>query len=490
MALTKHAPLSALDEGLVISSHSSVAAAPATNSGERRLGVRGATARVQLFDLLAIALVTMIVLLSLWRDGLLASFGIVAASSVALLIALNHSVKRAPIVWSVFELAWLRPLPAYLLAFACVSVAILSGAPGAEYAMYWAVGTVWTLAVMRMLIGLFVRRSNSGKGPERRVGVGSAHINEDVLVQAIGSKFGPNAALSVHDGASLYNGVLLGQFDEIVLCDQSREADLVELSVGNGTGIADIPVDVVIAHHTEGARGDGVADGWRLQTRRKITLNEGARFGKRLCDCGLAALLILITLPMMLVIAALIKASSPGPVLFRQERTGLFQQPFKIFKFRTLHDRHKDLLSLKQARLDDHRVTTVGRFLRATSLDELPQLFNVLLGDMSLVGPRPHAPMTCVSGQPFEELVANYAFRHCARPGITGLAQVNGSRGPVEDQAALERRLAFDLEYIANWSWRCDLIILLKTLGVPFSPVSSGQCNITTHSQQQVRQEG
>jgi undecaprenyl-phosphate galactose phosphotransferase/putative colanic acid biosynthesis UDP-glucose lipid carrier transferase len=167
-------------------------------------------------------------------------------------------------------------------------------------------------------------------------------------------------------------------------------------------------------------------------------------------------------LPLMLITALLIKLDSPGPALFKQKRDGFNQQVFNIYKFRTMHVL-EDGPGVKQAIRNDPRVTRLGRWLRKSSIDELPQLFNVIRGDMSLVGPRPHAK--CHNSE-YEKLIAYYAFRHHVKPGLTGWAQVNGYRGETRRVEQMQRRVEHDLWYINNWSPWLDLRILLQTVVV------------------------
>jgi lipopolysaccharide/colanic/teichoic acid biosynthesis glycosyltransferase len=194
---------------------------------------------------------------------------------------------------------------------------------------------------------------------------------------------------------------------------------------------------------------------------------------KRVIDTIGAALLIAILAIPMLLIAAAIRLDSPGPILFRQRRTGIGNVPFETLKFRTMQHRaglHRAgrLGALRQTCRHDPRVTRVGAALRRTSLDELPQLFNVLRGEMSLVGPRPHAPGTCAGGKPFELVTPRYPARHEVRPGMTGLAQVRGLRGETESEEKLLQRVEADLEYIENWSLWLDLTILMRTAKTVF----------------------
>jgi len=187
-------------------------------------------------------------------------------------------------------------------------------------------------------------------------------------------------------------------------------------------------------------------------------------FTKRVQDLvvGLIALL-LFSIPMML-IAVAIRIDSAGPVFFRQKRQGFNNEEFLVWKFRTMRHEAADLKAERQVTANDDRVTRIGRILRSTSLDELPQLFNVLGGEMSLVGPRPHAIGMKTAGVESSELVADYAHRHRVKPGMTGWAAINGSRGPVHEAEEISKRVAFDIAYIERQSALFDLQIMLKTI--------------------------
>jgi Undecaprenyl-phosphate glucose phosphotransferase len=180
---------------------------------------------------------------------------------------------------------------------------------------------------------------------------------------------------------------------------------------------------------------------------------------KRFIDLVGAGLALVILSPLLAVVVIAIKLDSSGPVLFRQQRCGFNGRSFSIYKFRTMRVL-EDGPSVIQARPVDSRVTRVGKWLRRTSIDELPQLLNVLDGSMSLVGPRPHA--ISHDGQ-FDKVVRNYAFRRRVKPGLTGWAQIHGCRGPTPTAASIERRVEYDLWYIDNWSARLDLAILIQT---------------------------
>nr|WP_294529464.1 sugar transferase [uncultured Rhodopila sp.] len=184
---------------------------------------------------------------------------------------------------------------------------------------------------------------------------------------------------------------------------------------------------------------------------------------KRCTDIVLAVLALAVLAVPMLAAAAAIRLTSRGPAIFSQERIGLNGQPFRMWKFRTMRH-HADAPPCRQATRHDPRVTRLGRFLRRTSFDEVPQFLNVLVGEMSVVGPRPHAPGTCVADRPFESITSRYADRHSVKPGMTGLAQVRGWRGETDTEAKLLHRLESDLEYIATWSPGRDLLIIGRTI--------------------------
>jgi len=190
---------------------------------------------------------------------------------------------------------------------------------------------------------------------------------------------------------------------------------------------------------------------------------EGELKLKRCFDVFVASLLLVFLAPGLFAIALAIKLTSPGPVLFRQSRYGINGRCFEIIKFRTMFIDASDPSGVVQTQRGDPRVTPLGRWLRQSSLDELPQLWNVVRGDMSLVGPRPHVPGMLAGGVLYEELVPYYFERHVMRTGITGLAQVNGLRGSTLDPAVAKARIDQDLEYIRHWSFALDIRILWET---------------------------
>jgi len=187
---------------------------------------------------------------------------------------------------------------------------------------------------------------------------------------------------------------------------------------------------------------------------------------KRLMDIGIGTLALIGLSPILAIVALMIKKDSPGPVLFKQPRHGFNNRVFNVYKFRSMRNDQADLKAAQQTVAGDARVTKIGRFIRKTSIDELPQLLNVIKGEMSLVGPRPHAVGMRTEGKDSMELVAEYAHRHKVKPGMTGWAQINGSRGPLHDGNDVARRVELDVEYIERSNALFDLFIMFKTLPV------------------------
>ena len=255
-----------------------------------------------------------------------------------------------------------------------------------------------------------------------------------------------------------------GRIDQIVIAlpqaadrraaEIARKLEQLPVSLHVVTHIASDLIEGPAAHRVSSLGPVGLLD-----VKRK-PLADWAPLVKRVEDYAIASILVVVAAPIMLLCAVAIRLDSAGPVLFRQRRRGLNQKIIEVLKFRTMTVM-EDGAEVRQATPGDARVTRVGRFLRRSSLDELPQLFNVLKGEMSLVGPRPHA---LVHDEQWGELLETYANRHQVKPGITGLAQVNGWRGQTETADKMRARVEQDLAYIADWSLGRDLKILIQTV--------------------------
>lgn len=252
---------------------------------------------------------------------------------------------------------------------------------------------------------------------------------------------------------------------DIILVALPWDAEFRILSLVNQ--LKELPVDIRLSPQNTGrhlAHG-GYSDfaGVPMLNLLERPLNEWQMFAKEAEDRLLASLLLVLAAPLMLLIAIAIRVESRGPALFCQKRYGFNNRLIDVYKFRSMYTEDTDHNAEKLATANDPRITRVGKFLRQTSLDELPQLINVLKGDMSFVGPRPHAVAAKAADKLYPEVLEEYASRHRIKPGITGWAQVNGWRGNTDTEIKLRKRVEYDLYYIENWSLWFDLKIILLT---------------------------
>ena len=257
----------------------------------------------------------------------------------------------------------------------------------------------------------------------------------------------------------------LHEVDRIVVTVTPHAVDRVQTLLARLSGLPQ-PVCLLLDFEHFNARKHSLEDIANAPAARLSgnANTPGWIIAKRLEDLIIGSIMFVAALPVMAILALLIRLDSPGPVLFRQKREGFNGRLIEVLKFRSMrNDPAPTDGSIRQVERDDPRVTRIGKFIRKTSLDELPQLWNVLKGDMSLVGPRPHAPGMKTGAALTSSLVAEYAHRHRVKPGLTGWAQVNGSRGPLHSPEAARERIRFDVEYIARASLWFDLWIMLKT---------------------------
>ena len=258
-------------------------------------------------------------------------------------------------------------------------------------------------------------------------------------------------------------GLVLRNADRVIVSTPAaRRADWA--TILKGANVAGEVIDETVA--LLDARGARAVSGQGLLLVSVGPLGLRARAAKRAFDLAIAGGALIVLAPLMLLVALAIKLEDRGPVFFVQRRVGRGNRFFPMWKFRSMRQTRAGQDGVQSASRDDERITRVGRFIRSTSIDELPQLFNVLYGDMSLVGPRPHAIGSQAGDKLFWEVDARYWERHALRPGLTGLAQVRGLRGATHSESDLTGRLNADLEYLIGWSlWR-DIGIILSTFRV------------------------
>jgi Undecaprenyl-phosphate glucose phosphotransferase len=312
----------------------------------------------------------------------------------------------------------------------------------------------------------------SDQNGERLVEALKAQNDSDIHILGVFDDRNDNRALETCAGSPK-----LGKVDDIVEFARRTRIDLVlfALPISAETRILEmlkklwvLPVDIRLSAHTNKLRFRPRSYSYLGEVPTldvlKSPITDWDLVMKWLFDQVVGAIVLLLALPVMAAIAVAIKLDSPGPALFRQKRFGFNNERIDVFKFRSLYHDQADPLASKSVTKNDKRVTRVGRFIRKTSLDELPQLFNVVFkGNLSLVGPRPHAVQGKLQSRLFDEAVDGYFARHRVKPGITGWAQINGWRGEVDSEEKIQKRVEFDLYYIENWSVLFDLYILLKT---------------------------
>ena len=330
----------------------------------------------------------------------------------------------------------------------------------------FAIGASLALVLLlagRLPIIWFVRHRLSRRFVRRVLIVDETPASAPALFDAVNAE-----ALSLkpdlHDPIQLHNfSWLVAGYDRVVVScpPERREAWSLYLQAVGCVGELIVPELRGIAPTYDG-QSDGLP-GVRVSIG---PLDLPDRMLKRLLDLAITIPTIILLSPLLLFVVIAVKLDSPGPVLFRQQRIGRSNRLFNVYKFRSMRAERSDSAGDRSASRDDDRVTRVGRFIRATSIDELPQLFNVLEGDMALVGPRPHALGSRAGDDLFWQVDQRYWLRHSIKPGITGLAQVRGYRGATDHRDDLSNRLRSDLEYVSNWSILRDMAILLRTARV------------------------
>jgi Undecaprenyl-phosphate glucose phosphotransferase len=356
------------------------------------------------------------------------------------------------------------------------------------WAISWIIGVGLFLPISRIILKLaIVRWSRQGYFLRNIVVVGASEVGKRFIDKLRRSPDSGARIVGVFDDRTtrilpLDKGIhFLGSTDDLLKFARKTPVDEIIIALPLNAGerlrilfekLKSLPVDLRLS--IEPLAGmfsvnglDKIIDMPLLQIAER-PLKQWNAVIKKFEDVILTSILLVIFAPAMAVIALIIKFDSPGPVFFVQERFGFNNEAIRVLKFRTMYYDKGDPAGGKRTVRNDPRVTRSGRFLRAFSLDELPQLINVLRGEMSLVGPRPHAIAMKAGDRLYHEAVDTYAQRHRVKPGITGWAQVNGMRGEIDTLEKARRRVTYDLEYVEHWSLGLDLKILMMSIGAVF----------------------
>ncbi|HRO00283.1 MAG TPA: undecaprenyl-phosphate glucose phosphotransferase [Nitrobacter sp.] len=372
------------------------------------------------------------------------------------------------------------------LLFICVSFFVKLGNSVSRLwlASFFFVGLA-SLIAGRVLLRAMIRRwARDGRLERRTVIIGSDKNGENLINALKAQEDSDIEILGVFDDRNDSRALdtcagtpKLGKVDDVLEFARRTRLDLVlfALPISAETRILSmlkklwvLPVDIRLSAHTNELRFRPRAYSYlgKVPTLdvSEAPITDWDLVMKWLFDRIIGGFILLLTSPVMALVALAIKLDSPGPVLFRQKRFGFNNERIEVFKFRSLFHDQADPMAAKVVTKNDSRVTRVGRFIRKTSLDELPQLFNVVFkGNLSLVGPRPHAVQGKLQTRLFDEAVDGYFARHRVKPGITGWAQINGWRGEIDNEEKIQKRVEFDLYYIENWSVLFDLYILFRT---------------------------
>jgi len=411
----------------------------------------------------------------------LAGFAAVVQLNVFQFSGLYHFKKLANAEYQIGHVV-LATCVFYLALLAILYLTKLSEAYSRAWMVIWFMLTIGGLLGIRIMVWPIVRSLIRQGQLARRVVVVGSGMSAERLITYLGGL--PDTHMQFvgrfDDRATARDGVLEerggGTIDDLCQFARIKDIDLIILAMpqvsedrlaGILRKLKPLPVDIRLCRDTlEYSLPQSSHEFCGIIPLLKLYDKPVSRWGlvaKTIEDLVLAGVMCLLIGPLMLCIAALIKIDSPGPVFFKQKRYGFNNRLITVWKFRTMYCDQADENAERLTTRDDPRVTPLGRFLRRTSLDEVPQLINVLLGDMSLVGPRPHAISAKAAGALYEDVITDYAHRHRVKPGITGWAQVNGWRGETDTVEKIRQRVKHDLYYIDNWSILFDLKILLMT---------------------------
>jgi Undecaprenyl-phosphate glucose phosphotransferase len=369
-------------------------------------------------------------------------------------------------------LSWLTVFVALVTIGFLVKVA---GTYSRGWALTWFVVGLVLLVIGRALVGWFLQRSVERGQLQQQVAIVGCGEQANLLVDRLTDESGLVNIVGVYDcdpNLGDRKPSEQGTLSDLIQLAQRRRVDSIILALPRSEEkliwqvteqLASLPVHIGLSPETfdirTGQTKEQAIGSLRTTVLLQAPLSDWSRILKAAEDRIFSIAILLFFLPTMLLIACAIKLDSPGPVFFRQKRHGLNHEIIPVWKFRTMRVMEEGG-DVTQASKHDSRITRVGQFLRRSSLDELPQLFNVVKGEMSLVGPRPHA---IAHNEQYGAIIGSYTRRHRVKPGITGWAQINGYRGEIREASLMEKRIEFDLYYIENWSLWFDIKIILLT---------------------------
>lgn len=376
----------------------------------------------------------------------------------------------------------------WTMTFAAVTALVFLFKIGAEVSRVWLAGWylagVPALAAARLVLGWRVRAwARAGRLYQRAAIYGAGGVTEKVISELDADVPSTVRIVGVFDDRdddraprTIAGYTRLGGIDELIAMSRAERFDIIILALPLSAEsrltrlarrLSVLPVDIKMPAQSSAVRFSPkvyshIGRVAMIDLYDKPIADWGV-VSKLVFDKIVATLAIILLAPVIAAVALAVKLDSRGPVLFRQRRYGFNNELIEIFKFRSMHVDKCDAAAVKLVTKGDPRVTRVGRFIRKSSLDELPQLFNVLRGDLSLVGPRPHAMQAKAGDHLYGDVIDGYFARHKVRPGITGWAQIHGWRGETDTEEKIVKRVEHDLYYIENWSVLLDIAILLKT---------------------------
>ena len=416
-------------------------------------------------------------------------FGAIAGISLTALLAFQAADIYQVQAFRGHEKQYMRLASAWSVVFLLTVAVSFFAKAGDQFSRVWlgsyyVVGLVTLLAFRRALFLLVRRWTRQGRLDRRTVVVGAGNSGEALIAAMSGQRDSDVRIVGAFDdrgderSSPQCEGVpKLGTVDDLVEFARHTRVDLVIFSLPISAEVRILqmlkklwvlPVDIRLSAHTNKLR-------FRPRSYSYIgnvpvldlfdrPIADWDVVMKWLFDKIVGTLALICLAPVMLAVAAAIKLDSRGPIFFKQRRYGFNNEVVEVYKFRSMYSEHADPAAKKLVTKNDPRVTRVGRFIRRTSLDELPQLFNVVFtGNLSLVGPRPHAVHAKAAEHLYDEAVDGYFARHRVKPGITGWAQINGWRGETDSKEKIQRRVEHDLYYIENWSILFDIYILART---------------------------